>query len=237
MAKKEINKQIFSNPWFYISVFLAVLLVVAIAGTGKGSYAPVADGSEVALPSGGDIGKDVDLSAVTVDMESDAVLGDADAPITIYEYSDYECPFCARFYTNTLPALEKEYIETGKVKIVFKDFPLSFHAKAQKAHEAAEVARALGGDEAYWMMHDKIFENQNAISVSDLKRYARDLGLDGDKFDSLLDSGKFYEEVQADFREGQAAGVTGTPSFVIDGELLVGAQPIEAFREVIDSKL
>src|SRR3989344_396211 len=102
-------------------------------------------------------------SVVTASVDDDAVLGDKKAKVTIIEFSDYECPFCGRHFSQTYPLIKSQYVDTGKVKIVFRDFPLnSIHPLAQPAAEAAECVREKGKDEAYWKMHDKIFENQQA---------------------------------------------------------------------------
>ena len=170
----------------------------------------------------------------TISVDDDPVKGDANAPITIVEFSDFECPFCARFYSQTYKQLETEYIDTGKVKLVFRDFPLGFHQNAQKASEAAECADDQG---KFWEMHDAIFENQQSLSISSLKQWAGQIGLDTGEFNSCLDSGKHSEEVQSDFREGATYGVSGTPSFFINGIQLVGAQPFSAFKQIIDSEL
>lgn len=174
---------------------------------------------------------------VDVSEDDDAVLGKVDAPVTIIEFSDYECPFCEKFFTETYPQLKKDYVDTGKVKIVFRDFPLSFHPNAQKAAEAAECAGEQGGNTAYFKMHDKLFQNQNDLSVNSLKKYAKEIGLDTAKFNSCLDSGKMASEIQKDESDGQAAGVSGTPAFFINGKLLEGAQPYSAFKKVIDEEL
>jgi protein-disulfide isomerase len=172
---------------------------------------------------------------IEVSADDDAVLGDENAPITIIEFSDYECPFCARFYLNTLPRLKSEYIDTGKVKLIYRDFPLSsIHPNAQKAAEAAECAEEQG---KYYEMHDKIFENQQAITTTDLKKYANEIGLDTNTFNVCLDSGEMAGEVQKDFQDGQLAGVRGTPTFFINGKPLVGAQPFEAFQQIIEGEL
>lgn len=175
-------------------------------------------------------------SAPTTDVsaDDDPFKGDPNAPITIIEFSDFECPFCGRFYSQTLDQLTKNYIDTGKVKLVYRDFPLSFHPNAQKAAEAAECAKDQG---KFWEMHDTIFENQQAIGVSALKGYAVTLGLDSATFNSCLDSGDKTSEVRADFTDGQKAGVSGTPTFFINGVKLVGAQPYAAFQQEIDSQL
>jgi len=169
-----------------------------------------------------------------VDADDDAVLGDPNAPITIIEFSDYECPYCKKFYLEAYPQLKKEYIETGKVKLIFRDFPLGFHQNAQKAAEAAECA---GEQNKYYEMHDKLFENQKALSVSNLKDYAKQIGLDTTLFNSCLDSGQMEDEVKNDFNDGQSYGVSGTPAFYINGKQLVGAQPFEAFKNIIEQEL
>jgi protein-disulfide isomerase len=170
---------------------------------------------------------------VEVSEDDDPVLGDANAPVTIIEFSDYECPFCTRFWSQTLPQIKTNYIDTGQVKLVYRDFPLGFHANAQKAAEAAECAEDQG---KYWEMHDKLFET-GALDVSSLKQHAADLGLDSSQFDSCLDTGKYTSEVQKDIQDGAAAGVSGTPSFFINGVKVVGAQPYAAFQQIIDSQL
>lgn len=167
-------------------------------------------------------------------IDDDAFKGDPDAPITIVEFSDFQCPFCSRFYENTLPELKKEYIDTGKVKIVYRDFPLSFHPEAQGGAEAAECANDQG---KFWEMHDKIFENQAIMGTSSYKAWAEELGLDTEQFNSCLDNGDKTAEVRADFAAGQAAGVSGTPTFFINGQKIVGAQPFSVFKQAIDAEL
>jgi protein-disulfide isomerase len=165
-----------------------------------------------------------------------AFKGEADAPVVITEWSDFECPFCARHYSQTLPQIIAQYVDTGKVRYEFKDFPLSFHPNAQKAGEAGKCALAQG-NEYFWELHDKMFQNQNALNVANFKAWAREIGLDGGEFDSCLDSGAMAQKVQADMAEGQQAGVRGTPGFLINGQLVSGAQPFAEFQKVIDAKL
>jgi len=171
---------------------------------------------------------------VDVSVDDDAVKGDLDAPVTIIEFSDYECPFCGRHYRDTLPQIISEYVDTGKVKLIFRDFPLGFHSKAQKAGEAAECAGEQG---KYWEMHDKLFDNQDALSVDDLKAYAKELKLNTAKFDACLDNGDMEDEVKQDLADGQAAGVSGTPASFINGRFVSGAQPFSAFKKIIDEEL
>jgi protein-disulfide isomerase len=165
--------------------------------------------------------------------------GDPDAPLTIVEYSDFQCPFCARWFEDTYPVLLEEYIETGKARLVFRDFPLSFHANADNA---AVATRCAGEQDAYWPMHDRLFAAQ--AEWADLPdpsatyaAYAAELDLDGELFGECLASGKYDEAIQEDLRVGQAAGVSGTPSFLINGQLLVGAQPAQVFRMALDTVL
>lgn len=173
-------------------------------------------------------------SRAQVSVDDDPAKGSATAPVTIIEFSDFECPFCARFYSQTLSQIEKNYIETGKVKFVYRDFPLSFHPNAQKAAEAAECADEQG---KFWELHDKIFDNQQAIAVSNLKQYAQEIGLNTAQFNSCLDSGQMVSEVKKDFQDGQSYGVTGTPGFFINGIPVSGAQPYSVFEGIIEQEL
>lgn len=125
-------------------------------------------------------------------------------------------------------------LEQGKVRIVYRDFPLSFHPNAQKAAEAAECS---GKQNKYWEMHDKLFENNTALGVANLKQYAVDIGLNAEQFNSCLDNGETAAEVRADFSDGSAAGVSGTPTFFINGQKIVGAQPYSAFKAALDAAL
>lgn len=177
---------------------------------------------------------------VDIPIEGAPVKGDPNAPMTIVEYSDYQCPYCARFAGQTMPALLQEYIDSGQAKLVFKDFPLEqIHPNAGKAAEAARCVRELAGDDdAYWAMHDALFANQEAWSrVTDPSElfagYASQTGVDAAAFGECLSSGRFTEAVQADLVEGLNFGVQGTPTFFIDGQAFVGAQPIENFRRAI----
>ena len=176
-------------------------------------------------------------SAVQVSIDDDAIEGDKNAKVTIVEFSDYECPFCKRNYDQSYVQLKKEYIDTGKVKYVLRDFPLSFHPQAQKAAEAAECAGEVGGDEAYFKMHDKLFGEGVEGGVATFKTYAKAIGLDQKKFDSCLDSGKMAPEVAKDQADGASYGVQGTPAFFVNGKLISGAQPYTVFKTAIDAEL
>ena len=159
------------------------------------------------------------------------VKGPASAPITVVAWSDFQCPFCSRA-VPTVRQIEDAY--KGKVRIAFKQFPLPFH---DKAHLAAEAALAANEQGKFWQMHDKLFANQQALDRPSLEKYAQELGLDMAKFKAALDSGKFKDKVDAEDKEGAAFGVTGTPTFFINGTRLVGAQPFESFKAAIDKEL
>jgi len=206
---------------------LAVLLIVSIFVNFDGNS-----------PTGNSIANNnqaAQAAVVQVSADNDAVLGDSDAPVTIIEFSDYECPFCVRFYSETEKQIRSQYIDTGKVKLIYRDFPLtSIHAQAQKAAEAAECAGEQG---KYWEMHDMLFESGVSGGVTSFKSYASNLGLDTAKFNDCLDSGKFYDEVQKDMRDGSASGVRGTPAFFINGKMISGAQPFSVFQQAIEAEL
>ncbi len=153
------------------------------------------------------------------------------APVTIVEFTDFQCPFCSRA-ESTVSQVMVEYKD--KVRVVFRDFPLPFHAQAQKASEAAHCASDQG---KFWEMHGKLFANQSSLEVPALKGYAHDLGLDQGKFDKCLDSGEKAKLVEANRKAGEEAGVSGTPAFFVNGVLISGAQPFESFKSLIDGEL
>ncbi len=157
--------------------------------------------------------------------------GDPKAPITIVEFSDFECPFCSRAEEAVKQVLEAY---KGKVRVVYRDFPLPFHAKAQKASEAALCA---GDQNKYWEMHEKLFANQQKLDLPDLKAHAKEVGVDMGKFDQCLASGAKAGVVEASKKAGEAVGVTGTPAFFINGRPLTGAVPFDQFKEIIDREL
>jgi protein-disulfide isomerase len=175
------------------------------------------------------------IEPIEVSADDDAVLGDVNAPVEIIEFSDYQCPFCSRFWADTLPLVKENYIDTGKVKLIFRDFPLSnIHPEAQIAAEASECVRSFGGDDAFWDFHDTMFENQRDLSEDKLVEWATEAGFD---IQECLDNGDFRQEVLDDFADGNLAGVTGTPSFVINGVPVSGAIPYDQFAALIDSAL
>lgn len=206
--------------------------------------------SRVAALAGGwaawlEAGYPVEGSAVATPTESwapdMAVLGSANAPVTIVEFSDYQCGYCRQYALETLPQIIEMYVDTGQVRYVFKEFPLPWHANAQLAAEAARCAGAQG---AYWDMHGRLFAEQSQwadqtadeVKIS-LGAYAGELGLDADAFQQCLESGAAGAQVRQDQSEGSQAGVQGTPSFFINDQFAVGAYPFENFQQMIEAVL
>ncbi len=196
--------------------------------TGAGSGTPVAPGN-----TGGKVN--------FVIPEDAYVKGDANAPVTIVEFSDGECPFCGKFVSEAYQDILTNYINTGKAKLVFMHFPLSFHANAMPAAIALECAGELGGSDGFFEMHDKIFENQQSLNSANYIAWAGELGLDSG-FAECLDSGKYDEKINNHLTVGAGVGISGTPGFLIgneaDGFVLVsGAQPFSAFEKIIEGEL
>jgi len=169
---------------------------------------------------------------IQVATDGQPAKGPATAPVTIVEFSDFECPFCSRV-EPAIAQIEQKYGD--KVRFVFRQFPLtSIHPHAQKAAEASLCANDQG---KFWEMHDAMFGDQQKLEVADLKAKAGKIGLDQAKFDQCLDSGKFVQRIKDDTKAGTVAGVNGTPAFFINGRSLSGAQPYEALAQVIDEEL
>lgn len=241
-------------------IIIALVAVVAVAAFFAGLYFSNLDTNQVTKSDLDDaisrieskIGNNLPsptlpLQPVKISLDDDPIRGNPDAPITIVEFSDYQCPFCARFYAQTLPLLLEEYIDEGKVNLVYRDFPVQrIHPNALAAAAAAECADDQG---KYWEYHDTLFEKQNAwakldsnSAISTFSQFATEIELEQQQFDNCLKSGKYLEEVQADFSDGKNYQVTGTPGFFIGNEdigfvKIIGAKPYDAFKKVIDAQL
>lgn len=225
--------------WQGISGILFVLLLISIFTHGFGiGGTPTAAATAETEPADDKPAEpkepEPQLTVDDVDLEGVPFMGEEDAEITMVIYDDFECPFCSRFEQQAWLKIKENYIDTGKAKFYYKHFPLGFHTHAQIAAEASECAHDQG---KFWEMHDKIFENQQDMTEEDLKAYAEEFGLDMDDFNSCLDTHKYAEKVKKSMAEGQKVGVRGTPSILIEDELVVGAQPFEAFEKVIEKKL
>lgn len=178
---------------------------------------------------------------IVIDTGDDPSLGSEDAKVVIVEFSDYQCPFCRTFWRNTLPQLKEKYIDTSKVKFVYRDFPLDFHPAAIISAQAAQCA---GDQGRYWEFHDKVFEEQDkqgegtiAYTADDIKKWAGEINLDLNEFNECIASEKYNEEVKKDYEDGVKYGVSGTPTIFINGRKIVGAQPFENFSAIIEQEL
>jgi protein-disulfide isomerase len=171
--------------------------------------------------------------SVAVEAGNGPVWGKADAPVTIVEFSDFQCPFCSRG-AETVNEIKKKY--AGKVKIVFRHFPLPMHKDARPAGEASLCVNDQGVDK-FWKFHDLAFKNQDKLDPVNLEKYAKDSGADVAKYKECLTAKKFGDAVQKDMDYGEKVGVKSTPTFFINGEIIAGAVPIENFSEVIDEAL
>jgi protein-disulfide isomerase len=172
------------------------------------------------------------IQRVDVSTDDDPSIGPADAPVTIIEFSDYQCPFCQIWYKQVYQQLLASYPD--KLLFVYRDMPSSAHPEALPAAEAANCA---GEQSAYWKYQDALFNKQYGLNRAAYEHYASDLGLDSVAFVACLDSHRYQAEIQADADEATRIGITGTPSFVINGRILIGALPFSDFKAVIDEEL
>jgi len=184
--------------------------------------------------------------SIVLKIDDDPLKGDPKASLVLVEFSDFQCPFCARFAHETFPEIEKDYIKTDKLKYVFRDFPItSAHKDAFKAALAAGCALDQG---KFWEMHDRLFENQTAFTVYNLTQSAEAIGLNKDKFQQCLNDNEYATEVQSDFADGLKAGVNQTPTFFLGLTepnspkvkvltVIAGAKPYAVFKAAIDSAL
>jgi protein-disulfide isomerase len=176
---------------------------------------------------------DENVKRYTVSADDDPFLGPQDAPITIVEFSDYQCPYCTKWYQEVHSRLMKDY--AGKVRFIYRDFPLySIHPEAQSAAEAANCAGEQG---AYWQFHDVLFGQNSELGVPAYTKYAAALGLNTSQFDQCVSDRKYKSEVEADYKYASSLGVSSTPTFFVNGLAVVGAQPYEVFQQIIDKEL
>lgn len=193
------------------------------------------------------MGKQPPLEDVYIGTENSMTMGDPAAKIVMIEFSDYQCPFCGRHANDTFSALVQQYVNTGRMRYVFKNFPLEqIHPQAEKAAEAAEC---MGEQGMFWEAHERLFKNQQALDVKELPAHALALGLDVSLFQKCLDSGKYAAKIQADLAEGAKLGVRGTPTFFLGyrdaanpkqmkaAEILRGALPLHQFQTAIEKLL
>lgn len=256
--------------------FYLLMVVLLVVGFGIGYV--VGGGFNTATPEGAPTGggtAEPVIEKISISADDDPMKGSRDAPITIIEFSDFQCPFCSRFAQQILPDIKKNYIETNKTKFVFRDMPLGFHDLAESAAIATECADEQG---KYWEFHDKLYANQTELNASNIIAWAQELNLNTTQFNECYNSTKYKAEVQKDASDATAAGVAGTPTFFVIAAkteknelptkavvealkasvpeqykdsyafyyssddkniiaMLVGAQPYEMFKQVIDAEL
>jgi protein-disulfide isomerase len=187
-----------------------------------------------------------DVDNLVFDLTGHPARGAASARLILVEFSDFECPYCGRHFRETQPQIDREYVQTGKVRYVFRNFPLE--AIHKEAFKAAEAALCAGEQQKFWEMHDRLFTHQDALAPKELPGHAAALGLDVNRFEQCVFGGKYGAAVRQDLAEGQKAGVRGTPAFFFavvgpDGsrakavKLLPGAYPFSAFKETLDGLL
>ncbi len=175
-----------------------------------------------------------DTILINVSAGDGPVLGNSDAPVTIIEFSDYQCPFCKSFYEQTLPKIITEYIDTGKAKLVFRDFPSSLHPFAELASEGARCVREQGGDKAYYQMHNALFQSQSQLSAATIEQDAQSIGYN---IDSCLKNRTYATPVENSLEAGVGVNVKGTPTFFINGVMIEGSQSYATFKAAIDDAL
>jgi len=174
--------------------------------------------------------------AKITDLSGVSMLGSKDAPLTIVEYTDYQCPFCQRFHLSAYPEIKKNYIDTGKVRFFSKDLPLDFHPNAMRA---AQAAHCSAEQNKFWELRDVMGANPDKLDMGHIIAFASDLKLDTQKLQECVNSDKYKERVQADVTEAMRLGANGTPAFIVgkstgngvDGELVVGAMPYSMFDQ------
>lgn len=215
-----------------VSVLVGSILISASILSGQGSTASSA--KSLAAAGAGDAPLGEQAGPVKVpERRGAASIGSG--KVEIVEFSDFQCPFCQKFYNGAYKDLKTKYIDTGKVKFTFRHYPLPFHGSAQKAAEAFECAASQGKAFEY---HDVLFQklkpDGTGLAISDLKQYAVDLKLDPAKFNACLDSGEKEAIVKKDMEDAKKIGVDGTPTFYINGEKVVGALPLNSFEAVIE---
>ena len=254
------NEKISVKKSTFNGLLIGVIILVGVAAFFAGSYTSNLNSNQISTEDLDEAMAKLELKLlqnplptkqvaepVKISMDNDPIIGNPDAPITIVEFSDFQCPFCARFHVQTLPLLLEEYMEEGKVKLVFRDFPIqSIHPNALPASVAAECANE---QDKFKEMHDVLFEKQNewnkletAEALSLFSQYAINMQLDQDTFESCLSSGKYIEEIKNDLDDGRDYGVSGTPGFFVGNDEigyveLKGAQPFESFKKRIDAQL
>ncbi|WP_338749141.1 DsbA family protein [Janibacter alittae] len=218
---------------------LAAGVILSSLGGGSGNSAPGAGQSGSSSAHGDPREAEDDIALARRDADDPTAMGDVDAPLVLIEYADYRCPYCGVFNQDTLPTIVEEYVDTGKVRIEWRDLPLF----GEQSSDAAVAARAAGRQDRFWEYHDAVYADAPErghleVTRDKLLAWAEEVDVpDTEQFEEDLDDPQLLDLVEADAREGQQVGATGTPTFVIGHEALVGAQPIGLFRDLLDDQL
>ena len=220
----------FKRTHLYAALLPLAFVVGLAAGYlfwGRSKQAPTAAPQTAVAQTGGQ-----DVKRYDVPVDDDPSIGPANAPITIIEFSDYECPYCRRWHQEVFNRIREDYPD--QVRIVYRDFPLtSIHPEALPAAISADCANEQG---AFWAYHDLLFSSSE-LSEDIYIQYATDLGLDVEKFKACIASGRYDDEVQGDLQYATNLGVSSTPTFFLNGLPVVGAQPYDVFKQVIEKEL
>jgi len=240
------NKTEKNNSWRTLGLILIGLLFGYIIGrfelttvTFKTTSQSIKQNSSIETAQTTDTQPTENSDTGTGNNDNTYSLGDEDAPIVVIDFSDYQCPFSKKFHSNILPQLKLDYIDTGKVKYIFKDFPLKIHPKVLYAHYAANCA---GEQEKYWEMHDKLFENQQEWSKADnlpdiFAKYAQELKLNTVNFKDCLSSETYKEIVKKNKDDGIAYGAKGTPTLIVNGKIIRGVNTYDHFKQILEKAL
>lgn len=209
-------------------------------GSGSSPPLPAANASE-SIPPTANAGETTPTTAtagepfprINVSPDDDPALGPEDAPIVMVEFSDFSCPFCRQFHMETFGPLMEAYAE--KIRFVYRDFPVVGGGATGRV--AAQAANCAGEQGAYWEFHDALFSGRYDLNQDGFVQYGQELNLDTNELLECIDSGRYREEIESDLRDGASLGVTGTPTFFINGIPLVGAQPLASFAQIIEAEL
>ncbi|MEK9186017.1 MAG: DsbA family protein [Patescibacteria group bacterium] len=215
-----------------LSIFVAAIIIggalIYRGGTGN-------------LPNSANLKDQIKSDDSAALIDDDIILGDPNAPVTIVEFGDYQCPFCGRFFSEVEPSLKDQYVKTGKVKLIYRDFAFL----GPESFMAAIASQCAADQGKFWEYHDKLFqteildgrENNGNLSANFLKSLAGQLSLNQKQFDSCLDTSKYQQEINKDYDDGIVLGVNGTPATFVNGKLFSGAQSFRVFKAAIDKEL
>lgn len=241
------NPEVKNNPWRTFGLLLIGLFIGYIIGRFELTTITFENDDENIKPAANEevMQEETDEKTVTtttsdkIYIDGEPYIGSLEAPVIIVDFSDYECPFCYKFYTEMYPKFKEDYIDTGKVLYISKDFPLNIHPKAQYAHYAAQCARE---QDKFWEMHKLLFEKQSEWTESEdmtetFVGFGREIGLYETTFRDCMTSEKPLEEIMQDRQEGLDLGIKGTPTLFINGKIVRGVSSYEQFKQLIEKAL